>query len=312
MAFNHLRIVIIFVILIVVTATIIVGISSWMSLSSRPNTDNNSGINTSIKTTASNNQAGNVHAVQVGGGNAALSYNVFTPNSLTINVGESVTFYAPNDSSFEVHNVIFDLTNHTAISNSYVPFILPPGIESMQDFRLAPPNNVGAPIIQNLSDDKQAIVALNKIVYHPSVIYANGSTRYLLEGQTASNTGNPQSQSISYTFNGTERIVSLGIIIDTSTLKPLQNRSSSSTSHPLLPNRNDTNSNNTANTSITTDIGNRTTNKTTAATRPEQQDGKAQFLFPLVKTFTIKFDKSGTYYYVCAFHPNMIGRIIVV
>src|SRR5215211_6583325 len=42
--------------------------------------------------------------VAVGGGNITLSINQFSPQTVEIQPGESVTFFAPED-SFEVHNI---------------------------------------------------------------------------------------------------------------------------------------------------------------------------------------------------------------
>lgn len=52
--------------------------------------------------------------VAVGGGNITISINQFSPQTVEIQPGESVTFFAPNGST-EVHNVIFDLSNGTII-----------------------------------------------------------------------------------------------------------------------------------------------------------------------------------------------------
>ncbi len=48
--------------------------------------------------------------VAVGGGNMTISVNQFLPQTVQIQSGESVTFYAPSGST-EVHNVIFDQSN---------------------------------------------------------------------------------------------------------------------------------------------------------------------------------------------------------
>src|SRR5215217_1955775 len=61
--------------------------------------------------------------VAVGGGNITLSINQFSPQTVEIQPGESVTFFAPQG-SIEIHNVIFDLTNGTTISDIGVPFTL--------------------------------------------------------------------------------------------------------------------------------------------------------------------------------------------
>ena len=54
--------------------------------------------------------------VAVGGGNITVSVNQFLPSSVEIQKGESVTFYAPQNST-EVHNVISDLSNGSIISS---------------------------------------------------------------------------------------------------------------------------------------------------------------------------------------------------
>src|SRR5215203_4766362 len=113
-------------------------------------------------TTAPNNAI--TKRVAVGGGNITLSINQFSPQTVEIQPGESVTFFAPED-SFEVHNVMFDLSNGTTISGIGMPFTLPPGelsIEAYTDVAEtllpAPPYNLGEPIIQNMVNGTQAII----------------------------------------------------------------------------------------------------------------------------------------------------------
>ena len=72
--------------------------------------------------------------VAVGGGNITISINQFSPQTVEIQPGESVTFFAPKDST-EVHNVIFDLSNGTTISGIGVPFTLPPGVLERSAYR---------------------------------------------------------------------------------------------------------------------------------------------------------------------------------
>ncbi len=88
--------------------------------------------------------------VSVGGlldGNLTVSVNLFSPAAPEIQTGESITFYAPENST-EVHNVIFDLSNRTTISGNELPFILPQGTDPEQQLELAPPFNFGEFIIQ--------------------------------------------------------------------------------------------------------------------------------------------------------------------
>ena len=105
--------------------------------------------------------------VAVGGGNITISINQFSPQTVEIQPGESVTFFAPNGST-EVHNVIFDLSNGTIISDIGVPFTLPSAVlggevptDVSEELLPAPPYNLGEPIIQNMGDGTQAIVGLS-------------------------------------------------------------------------------------------------------------------------------------------------------
>src|ERR671918_279266 len=164
--------------------------------------------------------------VAVGGildGNLTVSVNQFSPAAVEIQSGESVTFYAP-DNSTEVHNVIFDVSNGTIISGNELPFILPQGADPEQQLELAPPFNFGEFIIQEQQPDgRQAIITLNKAVYYPTVADQENNTRYLIDveeheqlTEEARQQGffEPQNLSANYTMNGTETIVTSGIILD--------------------------------------------------------------------------------------------------
>jgi plastocyanin len=119
--------------------------------------------------------------VAVGGGNINFSVNQFSPQTAEIQPGQSVTFFAA-DGSIELHNVIFDLTNGTTISDLWVPFILPPDISS-EELELAPPYNLGEPMIQNTTttDGTEAIEGLNKVAWQPAVVDQNGNVTYIQE-----------------------------------------------------------------------------------------------------------------------------------
>ncbi|MDP8888554.1 MAG: hypothetical protein M3M89_02875 [Thermoproteota archaeon] len=79
--------------------------------------------------------------VTVRGGNMTVSVNQFLSAAVEIQTGESVTFYAPQNST-EVHNIIFDLSNGSIISSLELPFILLPGTNPEQ-LELAPLFNFG-------------------------------------------------------------------------------------------------------------------------------------------------------------------------
>jgi plastocyanin len=210
--------------------------------------------------------------VAVGGGNITISINQFSPQTVEIQPGDSVAFFAPQD-SFEVHNVIFDLSNGTTISGIGVPFTLPPGQFSIEAFtdvaeELLPasPYNLGEPIIQNMPNDTQAIVGFNKVAFYPAVVDQNGNVAYLeeeelsnqmLQMQQAFEQGTPMPSplSASYTMSGTESVVSSGIVLGVNEFRPPQ--------------------------------------------------------FPFLHSFAVTFNEPGTYDYFCAFHPGMFGQVVV-
>ena len=236
--------------------------------------------------TASDN---GTHRVAVGGGNITLSINQFSPQRVQIQPGESVTFFAPQGST-EVHNVLFDLTNGTTISDVGVPFILPSDIiggevptDVSQELLPAPPYNLGEPIIQNTTTTDgtaQAIIGFNKVAFYPAVVDQNGNVRYLEEEELNSQmlqmgqafeqgTPMPSPLSTSYTIDGTESIVSSGIVLDVNGFAALEE---------LFPE----------------DGG--------ASPHPQ---------FPFLGSFTLTFSQPGTYDYFCAFHPGMFGQVVV-
>jgi plastocyanin len=220
-------------------------------------------------TTASDN---GTHRVAVGGGNITLSINQFSPQRVQIQPGESVTFFAP-EGSFEVHNVIFDLSNGTTISGIGVPFTLPTGelsIEAYTDVAEellpAPPYNLGEPIIQNMANGTQAIIGFNKVAFYPAVVDQSGNVAYLEEAEISNQmlqmeqayeqgTPMPSPLSASYTMGSTESVVSSGIVLGVNEFRPPQ--------------------------------------------------------FPFLHNFTVTFSQPGTYDYFCAFHPGMSGQVVV-
>lgn len=232
-------------------------------------TTTTTGTTTTTTPTAPNNAT---QRVAVGGGNISLSINQFSPQTVEIQPGDSVTFFAPQD-SFEVHNVIFDLSNGTTISGIGVPFTLPPGQFSIEAFtdvaeELLPasPYNLGEPIIQNMPNDTQAIIGFNKVAFYPAVVDQNGNVVYLEEEelnnqmnqmQQAFEQGTPMPSplSASYTMGGTESVVSSGIVLGVNEFRPPQ--------------------------------------------------------FPFLHNFTVTFNEPGTYDYLCAFHPGMSGQVVV-
>ncbi len=233
--------------------------------------------------------------VAVGGGNLTLSINQFSPQTVEIQPGETVTFFAP-PGSLEVHNVIFDFSNGTIISDIGVPFVLPSdglggevATNAAEELVPAPPYNLGEPIIQNVSGGTtQAIIGFNKVAYYPTVVDQNGNVRYLEEeelkrqmlqmGQAfEQGTTMPSPLSTSYTMNGNESVVSSGILLDVNGFAALEE---------LFPGE---------------------------AGRPSQEEAAAPPppQFPILGSFTVTFSEPGTYDYFCAFHPGMFGQVVV-
>ena len=243
--------------------------------------------------------------VAVGGGNMTMSINQFSPQTTEIQPGESVTFFAPRGST-EVHNVIFDSSNGTVISDVGVPFVLPSDnigeVPTTVSEALVPaaPYNLGEPIIQGATNGTtQAIIGFNKIAFYPSVVDQNGNVRYLDEEELSSQmlqigealaqgTSMPTSPSVSYTMDGTETIVSSGIVLDVNGLTALEG--------------------------VFLDEGGASQAAEENGTQGQEPTSSEEFppaQFPYLGSFTVTFNKPGTYDYFCAFHPGMLGQVIV-
>jgi hypothetical protein len=218
-----------------------------------------------------------------------VSINQFSPSTIEIQPGQSVTFYAPSGST-ELHNVVLDLSNGTAISSVELAFLLSSGV-SPEAFQLAPPNNFGEPIIQNMSDGRQAIIALNKVLFHPSVVNQNGDVTYLQEQEFIQQIEQGVQQgllmpplSANYTMQGTERVVSSGLILDITGFGALQEEQGAQQG---------------------------------GAEGQQQQptpEGVVEFpppAYPILSNFTVTFQEPGTYPFFCAFHPGMDGVVNV-
>jgi plastocyanin len=278
--------------------------------------DETTTVTTNTTPTASNNAT--AHRVSVGGGNITFSVNQFSPQITEIQPGESVTFFAP-DGSIELHNVIFDLTNGTTLSDIGVPFMLPPDV-SAEELQLAPPYNLGEPMIQNATTTEgtttQAIVGFNKVAWQPAVVDQNGNVTFLQEEELRQQMrqvdeafqGGPQPAplSTSYTMDGTERLVTSGIVLDVNgyALLPEEEGGEEPQEEPAAEDNQE--------------VG---TNTTTATPLSPDEEGVAQeeqpveefppAPFPLLGSFTVTFEEPGTYDYFCAFHPGMFGQVVV-
>jgi plastocyanin len=256
--------------------------------------------------------------VAVGGildGNLTISINQFSPAAAEIQTGESVTFYAP-DNSTEVHNVVFDLSNGSIISGLELPFILPQGTNPEQ-LELAPPFNFGDPIIiEQQPDARQSVITSNRAVYYPTVADQENNTRYLIDVEEhhqlveeARQQGlfEPHDLSANYTMNGTELVVTSGIILDVGGFDALfaeeeggegENMTAATTEEaaaatsPIPP----------------AEIGQE--NATATAVEGEEEEFPP-LPYPILNSFTVTFEQPGTYEYFCAFHPGMWGIVTV-
>lgn len=253
---------------------------------------------TTPTTTSANNAQ---PRVAVGGGNLSVSINQFSPSDINIQPGQSVTFYAPSGST-ELHNVVFDLSNGTAISSVEVGFVLPPGI-STDALQLAPPDNFGEPIIQNMSGGRQAIIALNKVLFHPSAVGQNGDATFLQEQELIQQMQqgiqqglfNPPLLSANYTLQGTEVVVSSGLILDVMGFAPLAQAQE-------------------APQELGTAEGQQLLQQQQQQEAPTSQGTEESLppAYPLLANFTVTFNEPGVYSFFCAFHPGMAGVVNVI
>jgi plastocyanin len=271
--------------------------------------------------------------VAVGGGNITFSVNQFSPPITEIQPGGSVTFFAP-EGSIELHNVIFDLTNGTTISDLWLPFTLPSDIlggevptDVAEELLLAPPYNLGEPMIQNTTTDgtTQAIIGLNKVAWQPAVVDQNDNVIYLEEEELRQQMvqveeafeGGPQPSplSTSYTMDGTERIVSSGIILDVNGFAALeelfpeegegaapQEELSAQDNQGIITNSTIT---------TTTPTPPISPEEETTGQQEDQVEEFPPSPFPVLGSFTVTFNEPGTYDYFCAFHPGMFGQVVV-
>jgi hypothetical protein len=180
-------------------------------------------------------------------------------------------------------------------------------------------------MIQNTTTDgvTQAIIGLNKVAWQPAVVDQNYNVIYLEEQElrqqmrqveeTFEGAPIPPTLSTSYTMDGTERIVSSGIVLDVNGFSVLEElfpeEGEGAASQEELAAED--------NQSIMT---NSTTTTTTPLLSPEeearaQQEEQVEEFppspFPLLGSFTVTFEQPGTYNYFCAFHPGMFGQIVV-
>jgi plastocyanin len=130
------------------------------------------------------------------GSNDTIQHYTYTPQTVEINAGDSVTWYSPSEIS-DIHTVTF-VGDPSIISDIILPFAVPSGAT---DFQLLPPFNQGEALIVPAPDGREAIVALNKNAWYPALIGVNNQTTYF------------NGTDIQVTLNSTLKAVNSGIIV---------------------------------------------------------------------------------------------------
>ena len=281
-----------------ITATPIAALSSDNNNNSTENSEPISGSATQATTVGGNNIAA-TNRVQVGGGNATIQYYRFSPQTVEINAGQRVTWYSPAQGIAELHTVTFVLDKSL---NSDI--ILPFKVTNNTNFELMPPANIGEPLtIQtpNNTTATTAIMALNKLAFSPSFVTGQDNRITYLNGTD-----------IQYTLKGTEKAVNSGIIQPQSASQMFAGQQSAQPSGSTGTTSSSSSSQPMQDLNTTNPTGN--TNSSTTTSSTEQQQATAGDMappFPFVNTFTVTFERPGTYDYFCALHPWMNGQVIV-
>lgn len=143
---------------------------------------------------ANNTTTTTATVVEAGGGNATVALNRFSPQTVEINAGESVTWLNPTQVP-EPHTVTFILSNesHTEI---FAPF----SVDNATEFMSIPPDFNSQPtIIPQGPEGKKLVIALNDRAFSPYMIDAEGNVEHL-------------PLNANYTITGTEKYVNSGTI----------------------------------------------------------------------------------------------------
>ena len=245
-----------------------------------------------------------INTVSIGeGSNATIQYYTFTPQSVEISAGDSVTWFSPSELS-DIHTVTF-VRNSSIVSDIILPFTVPVGAGGT-NFDLVPPFNLGEPIVIPTPDGREAIVALNKQAWYPAVYDANNQTTYL------------EGTDVQATLNSTVRALNSGIIMPSGgpAGETQPNATATlATEEPQVPlpvsltNGTSTTSNAS---SAATDILPVPENQ--GMSQPAEEPTTGQQLpppFPPISSFTVTFEDPGIYPYFCAIHPWMTGEVVV-
>jgi plastocyanin len=236
------------------------------------------------------------------GSNATLQYYTYTPQTVEINAGDTVTWFSSAELS-DIHTVTF-VPDPSVVSDILLPFAIPAGAAT--EFELLPPFTVGEPIITPTPDGREAIVAVNKHAWYPALVDANDQTTFL------------EGTDIEATLNSTVKVLNSGIILppmppisgaqqnSTETVGEQQAASEGSLANETTAMTNATNGNTTDLSTVPDDQG--------TSQQPEMGAGEQTMgpPFPLVGSFTVTFEEPGVYSYFCAIHPWMVGQVVVL
>jgi plastocyanin len=234
------------------------------------------------------------------GSNMTVQHYTFTPQTVDIDAGETVTWFSP-DEFVDIHTVTF-VQDPSIQSDILLPFAVPPGVDAT-NLELLPPFNVGEPVVIPAPGGREALVALNKVAWYPSVVDANNQTTYL------------EGADIQATLNSTVKVLNSGIILPSMpSMDAGQMSNNTETGGASEPSETPV----VSPTSLTTQTTNATGTPSDVLTVPDDeatsQGGTEEPLgppFPPVSSFTVLFEEPGVYPYFCAIHPWMSGQVIV-
>jgi plastocyanin len=236
------------------------------------------------------------------GSNATIQHYTYAPQSVEINAGDSVTWFASGE-LVDIHTVTF-MQDPSVFIEILLPFAVP---SDQTDFELLPPFTLGEPILIPAPDGREAIVALNKLAWYPAVFDANNQTTFL------------EGADIQATLNSTVKALNSGIILppmppmgeaqpnstETGTAGEQQTPSETSVLNETTTMTNSTNGTTTDATTVPDD---QAMSQATEGGAGEQPIGPP---FPVVSSFTVTFEEPGAYSYICAIHPWMNGEVVV-
>ena len=170
------------VFLYVIMAAFAIALSAWAM-----------GIENEANATTQTNATSTVN-VAAGGGNASNPLSAFSPQTVEISAGESVTWTNPSKVP-EPHTVSFFLSNET-----YAEIFTPFAVDNSTQFMPVPPNANSEPaIVPQGPAGAKLVIALNDRDFNPFVIDAEGNVERL-------------APNANYDLKGTEKYVNSGTI----------------------------------------------------------------------------------------------------